>query len=189
LHYGPVRVKSLSESSRLALRLIRLVSTPPPPLAPPHAPPLVRLGRERWPDTADRLLVCDAANLHLLGDESFDWVHSQAVAEHWPAGLVRQVFLEVRRVLKPGGHFFCSYDSQESCAAQGLQGEEEPTHVCIRPEAWWEERIRQAGFRLCSRSFEGSLRDHALSFLPRYAWSWFVARKNRPRGERVIWHP
>ena len=47
---------------------------------------MVRLGREKWPDMAPLLHVCDAVNLHLFADGSWDAVHTAQVAEHWKPG-------------------------------------------------------------------------------------------------------
>jgi ADP-heptose:LPS heptosyltransferase len=81
---------------------------------------------------------------------------------------------ELRRVVVPGGLLFCSLDTVELFARQGRQQESEgPTHVCIRPRAWWQERLREAGWLDCSGEHGAALRDHPRS----YDWDWFVARR------------
>jgi hypothetical protein len=46
------------------------------------------------------------------------------------------------RVTRPGGRFFCSYASRETFAAQGIRGEDEPTHVCVKPKLWWRQKVQ-----------------------------------------------
>jgi len=37
--------------------------------------------------------------------------------------------------------------------------------------------LAEAGWEVCSPTFEPALRQHPESFLKRYDWDWFVARK------------
>jgi 2-polyprenyl-3-methyl-5-hydroxy-6-metoxy-1,4-benzoquinol methylase len=139
---------------------------------------MIRLGRDKWPDMASLLFVCDAANLHLFADASFDAIHTAQVAEHCRPDLVPPILRELARVTVPGGLLFCALDTEELFARQGRRIEaDDPTHVCIRPMAWWHEQLREAGWQLCSSEFEPALRNHPESFLPRYDWDWFVGRK------------
>ena len=139
---------------------------------------MIRLGRERWPDMAPLLFVCDAVNLHVFEDGLWDALHSAQVAEHWKPELVPLILRELHRVVKPGGLFFCCLDTEElfSRQARTMDGED-PTHVCIRPMRWWHERLAEAGWQACSAEFEPALRRHAEDFLRRYDWDWFVARR------------
>jgi SAM-dependent methyltransferase len=138
----------------------------------------IALGRAKWPDMARLLSVCDAVNLHPFADGNCDAIHAAQVAEHWKAELVPHILAELHRISVPGGLLFCALDTEELVARQGRRSElEDPTHACIRPLAWWHERLREAGWKLCSGEFEGPLRSHPESFLKRYDWDWFVARK------------
>jgi SAM-dependent methyltransferase len=140
---------------------------------------LVQLGRAKWPDMARLLHVCDAVHLHLFGNELWDAIHSSQVAEHWRPELVPFILRELNRVVTPGGLFFASLDTEELFARQGRTIEtEDPTHVCIRPLAWWHEKLEAAGWQACSGEFERPMLEHAESFLKRYDWDWFVARKS-----------
>ena len=47
----------------------------------------------------------------------------------------------------------------------------------MSPMAWWHEQLSQAGWQVCSKEFERQLGAHADSFLKRYDWDWFLARK------------
>jgi ADP-heptose:LPS heptosyltransferase/2-polyprenyl-3-methyl-5-hydroxy-6-metoxy-1,4-benzoquinol methylase len=142
---------------------------------------MIRLGREQWPDMAPLLHVCDAVNLHLFADGSWDAVHTAQVAEHWRPHLVPHILAELARVVVPGGLLFCCLDTEELFARQGRRPEsEDPTHVCVRPRAWWHERLAEAGWQVCTGDFERTLRDHPASFLTRYDWDWFVARRVSP---------
>ncbi len=139
---------------------------------------MIHLGRAKWPDMAPLLFVCDAVNLHLFGDSCWDAIHTAQVAEHWKAELVPHILHELARVVVPGGLMFCALDTEELFARQGRVVEhEDPTHVCIRPMAWWHEQLQQAGWAVCSAEVEPALRKHPESFLKRYDWDWFVAKK------------
>lgn len=140
---------------------------------------MIQLGRNRWPDMAADLYVCDAVNLHLFENDQFDALHSSQVAEHWKPDLVPYILRELRRVTVPGGLFFCALDTEELFARQGRALEtEDPTHVCIQPVSWWHERLAAAGWQVCTAEFAPRLREHAESFLSRYDWDWFVARRS-----------
>lgn len=138
---------------------------------------MIALGRERWPDMQAMLHVADACNLHLYRDGEWDALHSAQVAEHWPPHLVPIILRELARVTKPGGLFFCCLDTAELFERQGRKIEhEDPTHVCVKPMAWWHEQLETAGWKI-SHAFDAALAGHAESFLSRYDWDWCVARK------------
>jgi SAM-dependent methyltransferase len=143
--------------------------------------PMIALGREKWPDMASLLNVCDACNLHHFADASFDFLHCAQVAEHWKPALVPEILRELRRVTRPGGLFFCCLDTEELFARQGRKVEhEDPTHVCVRPMAWWMERLGESGWDDATGEYDGALGSPPDSFLKRYDWAWFVARKAQP---------
>jgi SAM-dependent methyltransferase len=139
---------------------------------------MIRLGREQWPDITPLLFVCDAVNLHLFADGSCDAVHTAQVAEHWKPELVPHTLRELHRVVKPKGLLFCALDTAELMARQQRDAsQEDPTHVCIRPCFWWFEQLAVAGWDVCSDEFTDRLQAHPESFLKRYDWDWFVARR------------
>lgn len=139
---------------------------------------MIQLGRAQWPDMAPLLHVCDAVNLHLFADQSWNGIHTSQVAEHWKPVLVPHILAEFQRVVTPGGLLFCALDTEELFARQGRRVEDEdPTHICVKPLAWWHERLEEAGWELCTAEYEARLRDHPESFLGRYDWDWFVARR------------
>ncbi len=74
---------------------------------------MVRLGREKWPDMAPLLHICDAVNLHVFGDGEWAAIHSAQVAEHWKPKLVPHILDELHRVTAVGGLFFCALDTEE----------------------------------------------------------------------------
>lgn len=143
---------------------------------------LVHLGREQWPDMGGRLFICDAVNLHSFRDDSYDWLHSCVVAEHWRPDLVPHIFDELRRVVKPGGSFYCAYESETGAMPDGRNPAEEPTHTCLKPAAWWEDHLRATGWEITSPVWEQRLRQHPESFFAEYDWAWFVARRPEPGG-------
>ncbi len=139
---------------------------------------MIQLGRQKWPDMTSLLHTCDAVNLHLYSDETWDAIHSSQVAEHWKPKLVPLILEELHRVTKPGGLFFCCLDTEELFARQGRTLEQEdPTHVCIRPITWWHEQLQANGWEVCGDQTVRPLRDHPDSFLRQYDWDWFLARR------------
>lgn len=139
---------------------------------------MIRLGRKKWPDMGDLLLVADAVNLHCFKDCQWDALHCAQVAEHWKPELVLHILRELRRVTMPEGLFFCTLDTEELVQRQGRKAEQEdPTHLCIRPMAWWHEQLALAGWQVCTEQYADRLRGHKESFLRRYDWDWFVAKK------------
>jgi ADP-heptose:LPS heptosyltransferase/SAM-dependent methyltransferase len=140
---------------------------------------MVNLGRKKWPDMAKLLHVCDAVNLHLFADKSWDGIHSAQVAEHWKPNLVPHILRELHRVTVDNGLFFCALDTVELFERQNRKLEtEDPTHVCIRPAAWWTDQLNAAGWTLVSDQYTPPLTEHPETFLTRYDWAWFVARKS-----------
>lgn len=134
----------------------------------------VRLGQSRFRSVP--LYVCDAVNLHLFGDASFDGIHCAQVAEHWKPELVPFIFAELARVLKPGGLMFLCLDTVELFARQGRSGNgEDPTHVCVRPRLWWAERLEAAGFT--DPGGAAMLMSHPGNFFARHDWEWFLCAK------------
>ncbi len=138
---------------------------------------LVQLGREQWPDMGGRLFVCDAVNLHCFPDDAYDWLHSCVVAEHWRPELVPHIFEELRRVVKPGGSFYCAYESDSGAMAGGRDPADEQTHICLKPATWWEDQLRCSGWEIGSDEWSHPLRHHPESFFTEYDWAWFVACK------------
>ncbi len=131
---------------------------------------MISLGREQWPTM--RLDVCDAANLHLFHEATFDAIHSAQVAEHWQPHLVPHILRELRRVIRPGGVFFCCMDTIELFERQARDVlREDPTHVCIRPLAWWDEQADFSGW-VRDLAAEAALLEHAQSFIGRYDWDY-----------------
>ena len=137
----------------------------------------VEMGRNKWPELQDRLFICDAINLHLIPDAAYDWLHSSVVAEHWKPGLVPFILAELLRVVKPGGSFYCAYESTLGAMADGRDPADELTHVCLKPPAWWENHLRNTGWQITSAEWERPLRSHPDSFFKEYTWAWFVARR------------
>lgn len=139
---------------------------------------MIQLGRRKWPDMTPLLHTCDAVNLHLYADEAWDAMHSNQVAEHWKPKLVPLILEELHRVTKPGGLFFCALDTEELFARQGRTMEhEDPTHICIRTMSWWHEQLAANGWEVCEKEDSRQLLDHPDSYLRKYDWDWFLARR------------
>jgi len=139
---------------------------------------MIHLGRKKWPDMAPLLHVADAADLTCFGNSSWQALHSNQVAEHWSPESVPKILKELARITAPGGLFFCALDTEEMFCRQGRNTEtEDPTHLCIRPKAWWLEQFAAAGWQDRTSEYEPALKGHPLSFLKRYDWDYFVLRK------------
>lgn len=138
---------------------------------------LIQLGREHWPELAPRMWVMDALNLYAIPDKTYDWLHSCVVAEHWIPDHVPLIFEELYRVLKPGGLFYCAYESTTNPMAGGRPAEDEPTHICLRPQKWWEDHLCKIGWNIVSDEWRDRLQSHPESFFVEYQWTWFVAQR------------
>jgi cephalosporin hydroxylase/SAM-dependent methyltransferase len=137
----------------------------------------IQLGRRQWPELAHRLRICDAADLHLIADGAYDWLHASMVAEHWPPGLVPHILRELQRVVRPGGRFLCLYESETGALPGGRDPRVEPTHLCLQSPAWWTEQLAEAGWMDETSDFVAPLSRHPESFFGDYTWSWFVGRR------------
>lgn len=144
---------------------------------------MLTLGREKWPDMAGLLHHADAADLRMFPDASWDDLHSAQVAEHWRPEMVPTILRELARVTRDGGLFFCCLDTPELFERQGRppQGGD-PTHICVKPLTWWKDQLESTGWEYVTDEFLPALSAGCDSFLRRYDWDFFVARR-RPRGE------
>jgi ADP-heptose:LPS heptosyltransferase/SAM-dependent methyltransferase len=142
---------------------------------------MIELGRQKWPDMAPLLHVADAAHLQRFENNSWQAIHSAQVAEHWEPTAVPQILRELHRVVAPGGLFFCALDTDELFARQHRDmSTEDPTHICVKPRAWWTEQLAKTGWTDVTAEFEPALLDHHDSFLKLYDWDYFIARKVVP---------
>jgi SAM-dependent methyltransferase len=136
---------------------------------------MVGLGRAKWPELADVLHVGDAAELGRFADGAFDGLHSAQVFEHLDPARVPATLRELRRVIRGGGLLFCALDTTELFARQGrTMDTEDPTHICVRPRAWWQEQFAAAGWRDVTGAWDARLREAPGSFLARYDWDYLV---------------
>ena len=137
---------------------------------------MIKLGREAWPNLM--LHVCDATNLHLFDDESFDGIHCAQVAEHWKPRLVPYILEELHRVSKENAVFFCCMDTEELYQRQNRKPEtEDPTHYCIKPLEWWHNILQVTGWSVETGKYIEVLKNHRLSYLKHYDWDYVVCRK------------
>ena len=147
---------------------------------------MIGLGKQKWPHLD--LHHGDVADLFFLQDATFNLVHSAQSAEHWQPERVPTILGEFSRLLKPGGLFWCCLDTVELFERQGRLDEakaleEDPTHVCVKPLAWWDEQRQATGqFEDARADVEKALFEHPLSFIHpesarHYDWDWFCWRK------------
>jgi ADP-heptose:LPS heptosyltransferase/SAM-dependent methyltransferase len=142
---------------------------------------MIELGRQKWPDMAPLLHVGDASDLNRFENNSWQALHSAQVAEHWEPAAVLRILRELNRIVVPGGLFFCSLDTEELFARQHRDmSTEDPTHICVKPRAWWTEQLAKTGWADVTAEFEPALLDHHDSFFKLYDWDYFIARKMVP---------
>lgn len=136
---------------------------------------MIALGRQKFPIP---LYVCDAVNLHLFGDDSFDLVHSNQTGEHWKKELMPFILKEQLRVMKPGALNFCVMDTRDLFDRQQRNEDaEDPTNGCIESLAWWKEQFAAAGYIPADELTVAALKNHPGSFFQRYDWDWCLFRK------------
>lgn len=139
---------------------------------------MIDLGRRKWPDMDPLLHHCDAADIKVYGDGVWGGVHCAQTAEHWLPEKVPVILRELNRVCKPGATFFCCLDTQELYDRQNRDpSAEDPTHYCVKPMSWWYDQLASAGWEVCSGEYADYLTGIPGSYLTRYDWDWFVARK------------
>jgi len=128
---------------------------------------LIKKGNELWGDTP-LMLLPDGSLAGLQGD-SFNVIHSQQVLEHIPESLVPKTFSEFYRIASPGCILILFYAS-----TSGDMGHD-PTHVCLKPPAWWLKQVTDAGWETDSLLYEKVINS---SFPKRYKeWSTIVCVK------------
>lgn len=136
---------------------------------------MIDLGKAKWPDFP--LFVCDATNLHLWRDNTFDLIHSAQVFEHFKPELVPFILKEIHRVTKPNGVMFAAFDTVELFARQKRVMEtEDPTHTCIQSIGWWQLRLKEAGWEFAPELLE-LLEKHPDSYFKKYDWPSICCRK------------
>lgn len=139
---------------------------------------MITLAKRHWPDMRPILHVCDAINLHLWRNETFDCIHSAQSAEHWRPDHVPLILQELLRVTKPGGVLWVSLDTQELYDRQGRDpASEDATHICIKPRDWWVEQLSAAGWVDCTEDVRPAMTDRVDSFFKKYDWDWFAGRR------------
>jgi len=135
---------------------------------------MIKLGRERWLE--NNLYVCDAVNLHYWKDSTFKMIHSAQAFEHFKPELVPHILQELHRITKPGGLMFSCLDTTELFERQHRDMKnEDVTHVCVKPMAWWDELLKKTGWEHAPEVLE-SLKEHPLSYFKHYDWSYFLVR-------------
>jgi SAM-dependent methyltransferase len=145
---------------------------------------MVDRGRRKWPDQAKLMHVADAVNLHLFEPGSWAGIHCAQVAEHWKPELVPFILAELARICTPGSIMFLCLDTTELFERNKRNmDDEDKTHVCVRPRAFWSAAIVDTTWADVTDEFRPQLENHAASFLRRYDWEFFVFRHTGGSGE------
>jgi ADP-heptose:LPS heptosyltransferase/SAM-dependent methyltransferase len=138
---------------------------------------MIELGKQHW--LANNLYVCDAINLHLWRDESFNCVHCHQVAQHWKPHLVKFILQELYRVTKTGGVICLILETTESLGRQvpGPSALVDPMCSCIKPLNWWKESLTAAGWADGTDLYQ-SLMSYSSSYCRTLRSEMLVCRKN-----------
>lgn len=89
--------------------------------------------KEFW--KGDYYQVADANSLP-FNDNTFDLVISTDFFEHIPEDEIKQVYSEMKRVVKPGGKILASIAMDRP-----LVNYQYIYHVTNKPKSWWEKRL------------------------------------------------
>jgi len=144
---------------------------------------MVNLGRHEFGFGEDEMSVGSIADIP-LSDGSTTLVHCSQVLEHIPDALVPKVLAEFARILVPGGRAFLALDAvRHGETAEKYMGD--PTHVNLRPVAYWTQQLYSAGLVLDLESYNRFVRsshgpfEHSRSFYFEYPdWSvWTVVKE------------
>ena len=85
-------------------------------------------------------------------DNTFEFVHSQQVLEHIEEEmLVKVVFPEIFRIMKPGGYFYAATPFGRDGWVRSEK--DDPTHVSCLSTRRWEEIAKSVGFNVATPEF------------------------------------
>lgn len=145
-------------------------------------PHMVDLGREDFGFSAEELRLRPGHDTG-LADASVALVHSAQVFEHIAEADLPGVLAEMQRVMLPGAVAFLCLDAvKDGQTAEMYQGD--PTHVTLKPTAWWLALFQKHGFVFDVEAYERFARAPqtveergAVTFFQAYTnWSVFTLR-------------
>jgi len=96
------------------------------------------------PECAGRIFHGDAMELP-YSNQTFDWVITWSLLEHIPENLVTVVLKELRRV---GKMTFVQIAIPLFPGHEEQLRKEDSTHITLKPYAWWESKMKQAGLEI-----------------------------------------
>jgi 2-polyprenyl-3-methyl-5-hydroxy-6-metoxy-1,4-benzoquinol methylase len=135
---------------------------------------MINLGRSQWLEST--LKICDASNMHHWKDNTFDFIHSSQVFEHFKPELVPHILDECWRVLKVNGILFVCLDTVEMYERQKRDlANEDATHTCVKPMKWWTELLAEKWEP--ASDVEAALKSHTGNYFQMYDWDFFIVRK------------
>jgi ubiquinone/menaquinone biosynthesis C-methylase UbiE len=145
--------------------------------------PMIEAGRKKF-GFDESELVLGSIDRMPLADGAVTLVHSGQVLEHLPEELVRGIFAEFYRVLRPGGrtlHNLAALRYGEDPAIYA-----HPTHINVKPPQYWAEHFAKAGFIPDFESYDRFARSpHGPSpdgpnFYAHYASQWTIFAYMKP---------
>lgn len=144
---------------------------------------MVDIGREHFKLDSREIWQASARDTG-LNDGFLDVVHSAQVFEHMPEEVLPAVLTEIARIMKPEGRAFICLDAiKYGQCAEDYAGD--PTHITIRPIAFWECLFMAHGFKFDTEGYERFTKSmHTVregggnSFFKEYPnWTVFVLKR------------
>lgn len=112
---------------------------------------MVQLGKKHF-NYSDRELITGSLTDIPIESGTVSLVHSHQVLEHIPDDLTDRMMAEFVRILRPGGRMFVVLDAiRHGESKEMYMGD--PTHVNIKPVAYWTERLQKHGLMFDIESY------------------------------------
>lgn len=129
---------------------------------------MINLGRQKWENFP--LYVCDAANIHLWYDNTFDLVHSLQVWEYFRPDQIPIILKELYRVGRK--YLFSVLDTKDLYKRHNRTNFD---NLNLQTLDWWKEQVVDAGWQLVGSTI---LEQHQLGYFKKYNWDYILAIKN-----------
>ena len=119
---------------------------------------MIRLGRDKFGFPSDKLLS-GSIDCVPFTNGSLTLINTSQVLEHIADESVDMVFSEFYRLLKAGGRMFHHYDALKHGDAADAYSFD-PTHVNIKPQAYWTAHFVKSGFLPDFESYDRFVRSN-----------------------------
>ena len=110
----------------------------------------VQKGHTLYPPLKERTFQGSIHDLSRFKDNDFDLLFSNQVFEHLPGDRCNELAQETYRVTKPGGILYVGL-VLDLCAEHQPSGynpgDPDKTHINLRPETWWDDKMLSVGWK------------------------------------------